>query len=126
MHIVVLRGVPSDLLLLTPSLVGFLLTGLPPFRGSGMALIDSKHAGEFDFDVAVPSPPARNLVRGLLQVSTSARFTIEDVLDHEWMIEADEYLETQDLEIAFSGLQDWEAVHPEMENSSPLCNRLNC
>jgi hypothetical protein len=77
-----------------------LLTGLCPFRGGGLELMASKHAGIYDFDVVIASQPAQKLVRGLLEVDVSLRFTIEQVLDHEWMIEADDYLERFDLELA--------------------------
>jgi hypothetical protein len=87
-----------------------LLTGICPFRGSGMDLIASKHSGYFDFDVSIPSRPAIELVRGLLQVESVYRFTIDDVLNHEWMIEADDYLERFDLELALVNLKDYDAV----------------
>ena len=87
-----------------------LLTGLPPFRGTGMELIEAKHAGLFDFEIVHVSAQAQRLVRGLLQVHPGHRFKIEDVLNHEWMIEADDYLERFDLELAFEGLKDWLVV----------------
>jgi serine/threonine protein kinase len=87
-----------------------LLTGLCPFRGTGSELIESKHCGIYDFDIVVPSRPAQELVRGLLEVNVSLRFTIEQVLDHEWMIEADDYIERFDLELALNNLREWNAV----------------
>lgn len=75
-----------------------------------MDLIASKHSGFFDFDVFVPSRPAVELVRGLLQVESAYRFTIDDVLNHEWMIEADDYLERFDLELGLENLRDYDAV----------------
>ena len=90
--------------------LGFLLTGLPPFRGSGMELIESKHNGHFEFDIAQPSQQAQRLVRGLLQVNPALRYDMDDVLNSEWMIEDDDYLERFDLEVAYNGLMDWQAV----------------
>jgi serine/threonine protein kinase len=94
------------------AIVYMLLTGHPPFRGNGIELVDAKHTGFFDFDIVVPSRPAQNLVQGLLQVRPSDRFTIEDVLNHEWMIETDDYLESFDLDLALQFLKDWNRVDP--------------
>lgn len=87
-----------------------LLTGLCPFRGGGLDLMAAKHRGEYDFDVVIPSRPAQDLVRGLLEVDVSLRFTIDQVLNHEWMIEADDYLERFDLDLAKTNLSYWEPV----------------
>ena len=84
-----------------------LLTGLCPFRGGGLDLMDAEHRGEYEFDVVVPSRQAQDLVRGLLEVDVSLRFTIDQVLNHEWMIEADDYLERFDLDLAKSNLSEW-------------------
>ena len=84
-----------------------LLTGLCPFRGGGLELMSAKHRGEYDFDVVIPSRPAQDLVRGLLEVDVSLRFTIDQVLNHEWMIEADEYLERFNLDLAHEQLRDF-------------------
>jgi serine/threonine protein kinase len=89
---------------------GFLLTGLPPFRGTAMDLIESKQNGEIEFEVAIPSRPAQNLVRGLLKVRPSERLTIEQVLNHEWMIEADDFLERFELDVAYAFLKDWKRI----------------
>jgi serine/threonine protein kinase len=86
------------------------LTGLPPFRGTAMDLIEAKQAGKIEFEVCIPSEPAQDLVRGLLKVDPTERFTIEDVLNHEWMIEADDYLERFELDVAYAFLKDWKNV----------------
>jgi hypothetical protein len=75
-----------------------------------MDLIASKHGGIYDFDVFIPSRPAMNLVRGLLQVESEHRFTIDDVLNHEWMIEADDYLERFELELALANLREYDSI----------------
>ena len=77
-----------------------LLTGLCPFRGGGLELMAAKHRGEFAFDVVIPSRPAQDLVRGLLEVDVSLRLTIDQVLNHEWMIAADDYLQRFELDPA--------------------------
>jgi len=87
-----------------------LLTGLPPFRGTGMDLIEKKHTGMVDFDIVTPSRPAENLVRKLLQVQPEMRYTIDEVLEDRWMIESEEYLERFDLEVAHQGFEYWQDV----------------
>jgi len=88
-----------------------LLTGLPPFRGSGMDLIEKKHTGMIDFEICPNvSPYAQNLVQNLLQVQPEMRYTIDDVLNDRWMIETDDFLEVYDLEVAHMGFQDWQDV----------------
>jgi serine/threonine protein kinase len=87
-----------------------LLTGLCPFRGGGLELMAAKHRGEYCFDVVTPSRPAQDLVRGLLEVDVSLRFTIDQVLNHEWMIETDDYLERFELDFAHATLRDYYAV----------------
>ena len=88
-----------------------LLTGLPPFRGSGLDLVQSKHYGEINFEIVAPSPTAQRLVEGLLQVEPENRLTIDDVLNKEqWIIEDEAYLETFDLEFALEGLKLWRVV----------------
>jgi serine/threonine protein kinase len=89
-----------------------MLTGLCPFRGGGLELMAAKHRGEYDFDVVIPSPPAQDLVSGLLEVDVSLRLTIDQVLNHRWMIEADDYLERFELDIAKENLGDWDTVPP--------------
>jgi serine/threonine protein kinase len=84
-----------------------LLTGLTPFHGNGTDLLDAHLTGFVDFDIVIPSPKAQNLVQGLLRVQPSDRFTIEDVLNHEWMIEADDYLERFELDLSLQLLKDW-------------------
>lgn len=92
------------------AIIYMLLTGLPPFRGSGANLIDAKHKGIFDFDVAIPSGKAQRLIQGLLRVDPKDRYTIEDVLNDEWMLASDDYLESFERKLALDGIRDWEAL----------------
>jgi serine/threonine protein kinase len=83
-----------------------LLTGICPFRGERDYLAQAKHSGRYKFDVVVPSRQAMQLVERLLQVKSENRYTIDDVLNHEWMQETDESLDRFDLTFAkdfFSG-----------------------
>jgi serine/threonine protein kinase len=84
-----------------------LLTGLSPFPGDGLEPMAARHRGEFNFDLVIPSRPAQDLVRGLLQVDVSLRLTIDQVLEHEWMMEADDYLERFELDLARENLSVW-------------------
>ena len=84
-----------------------MLTGCAPFRGEGMELIYAKHSGQFEFDIALPSAQAQRLVRGLLRVQPDVRYDIDDVINSEWMIEDDDYLERFDLEVGLIGLRYW-------------------
>jgi serine/threonine protein kinase len=87
-----------------------LLTGVSPFRGEGAVLVANKHAGNFSFDMVIPSEPAQKLVSGLLQAVPEKRLTIEQVLDSEWMIEADDLLDSIDLSIGRDLMRDWNTI----------------
>ena len=95
-----------------------LLTGLPPFRGSGRELKHRKKRAEIaPYDIVLPSEAAQDLVHRMLQPSPQDRLTLKQVLDHEWMrgLDDDEYLgennedeaELVDLSLAQIFLQDW-------------------
>lgn len=84
-----------------------MLTALPPFRGDGVDLITNKHEGRVVFDTVIPSLPAQQLVRGLLQADPKMRLTIEQVLRSEWMVEADDVLDACDLSLAHAFMQDF-------------------
>ena len=83
--------------------------------------MSAKHSGTYDFELVIPSRPARDLVRGLLEVDVSLRLTIDQVLDHEWMIEADDYLERFDLSL--SQAQHDDATTPRTSASSEESTR---
>lgn len=85
-----------------------MLTALPPFRGDGSDLIANKHNGNVVFDTVLPSGPAQRLVRSLLQVNPADRPSIEQVLDAEWMIEADDILANHELSLTQAFLSDWD------------------
>lgn len=84
------------------------MTGIAPFRGDGYQLMTAKQAGWFEFDVVEPSNQAQRLCRGLLRIEPQSRLTIEDILDHEWMRDDEDYLKRVDLSTALEGLQYWE------------------
>jgi len=92
------------------SIIYMLLIGFPPFRGSGVDLIEKKHTGILEFDFVSVSRPAEELVRNLLQVQPKMRYTIDEVLNDRWMTESEEYLERFDLEVAHAGFADWRNV----------------
>jgi serine/threonine protein kinase len=87
-----------------------LLTGMAPFSGEGDALVANKHAGNFGFEAVIPSEPAQRLVTGLLQAIPENRLTIEQVLDSEWMIEADDVLDEADLYLTRDIMTDWNTM----------------
>lgn len=90
------------------ALLYMLLTALPPFRGDGSELIRNKHAGYVVFDMVVPSKAAQDLVIALLQVNAPDRLTIDEILNSEWMIEADDALANHDLTLGQAIMQDFE------------------
>lgn len=85
-----------------------LLTALPPFRGDGAELIANKHAGSVVFDMVVPSPASQRLIESMLKIDPGERPTINQILNSEWMIEADDLLEEKDCFLAQSIMQDFE------------------
>ena len=89
--------------------LSMLLTGLPPFRGTGRELKRQKQRGTTaPYDIVVPSPPAQDLVRRMVCAEPSERLTLDQVLTHEWMVVGDEYDEQNvDLTLAQVFLQDW-------------------
>lgn len=89
-----------------------LLCAVPPFRGDGVDLINNKHDGNVEFDMLQPSQAAQELIRGLLQVHPGNRLSIEQVLDSEWMIDADEILASSDLGLTHLMMKDWEVRSP--------------
>jgi serine/threonine protein kinase len=85
----------------------FLLTGLSPFRGKGRELVNLKATGIIEYDLFNCSDSARNLIDNMLKVDTQERFTIDQVLEHEWMNFPDEVLSISDLSLAQDILTDW-------------------
>jgi len=59
------------------------------------------------FNIVVPSVNAQNLVRKLLQRDPSRRLTIDEVLQHPWMVERDIVLAEEDLSLAKIFWGDW-------------------
>jgi Protein kinase domain len=92
------------------AIIYMLLTGFPPFRGSGVELIDAKREGRVTFDIVQPSDAAQSLILSLLQVHPEHRIGIEEVLQHEWMTADDTFLDSFDLSLSLSMLQVWKDV----------------
>lgn len=84
-----------------------MLTGLPPFRGSDMTLVDVKHAGIFDFEPVIPSGGAQRLVRNLLSIMPDERYTIRDILHDPWIDADAAYLDGFDLSFAREQTAFW-------------------
>jgi len=77
-----------------------LLTYMVPFRGDKGLMFINKHTGNIaEYEIIQPSRPAQELIRKLLQVNPADRPTIQQVLDSEWMVEADEALDQYDLSL---------------------------
>jgi serine/threonine protein kinase len=91
-----------------------MLTGIAPFKGSGAKLFEMKKNGVVTFEVFAPSEAAQDLVLKLLRVNPKKRFTIDEVLEHEWMTTPNEYLENFDLSLALSFIQDWKETPAEL------------
>jgi doublecortin-like kinase 1/2 len=85
-----------------------LLTGLPPFRGTGKQLSFNKCTGNIEYDMIVPSRSARDLVKLMLTVDPDRRLNIEQVFQHEWINQDDEELAQNDLSLARVLFRDWE------------------
>lgn len=63
-----------------------LLTGIPPFRGSGRALRHSKMTAQFaPYEITVPSSSAQDLIARMIVVNPICRLTMKEVLAHPWM-----------------------------------------
>jgi len=63
-----------------------MLSGVPPFEDEG--LYEQILEGKFEFDVrewVAVSPEAKDLVRQLMTVNPSERFTISQALNHQWL-----------------------------------------
>lgn len=89
-----------------------LLTGLPPFRGSGNALREAKRNADIaPYDITVPTAAAQDLVARMLRVDPTERLNIAQVLQHEWFQTADDddlaAAVSTDLSLAQTFLMDW-------------------
>jgi len=89
-----------------------LLTGLPPFRGSGRELRRQKmHAELADYDIVLPSKAAQDLVEKMVTEDPAERLTIDQVLEHEWLKGQSDATVARfaayDLSLSQVFLQDW-------------------
>jgi serine/threonine protein kinase len=90
-----------------------LLTGLPPFRGTGTSLSEAKLAARIaNYDITTePSAAAQDLVQRMLVVDPRQRLDIGAVLAHEWLADESESAVaasmSSDLTLAQACLQDW-------------------
>jgi serine/threonine protein kinase len=90
-----------------------LLTGLPPFRGTGTSLSEAKLAARIaPYDITTePSAAAQDLVQRMLVVDPRQRLDIGAVLAHEWLADESESAVaasmSSDLTLAQACLQDW-------------------
>jgi serine/threonine protein kinase len=62
-----------------------LLTGVPPFRGTGKELFRQKQLGHIEFDIITPSNAAQSLVRQMLQLDPLRRISLDEILQSKWM-----------------------------------------
>jgi serine/threonine protein kinase len=102
-------------------LLYFLLAGMLPYRGSNREMAKAK--GLIKYDTTMPSPAAQDLIEHMLHADSRHRFTIQQVLEHEWMSESDERLVAFDLSLTRSIVSDWPKLDPKCQNCSK-CRRL--
>jgi serine/threonine protein kinase len=104
-----------------------MLTGLPPFRGTGRELRRQKKRGKIaDYDMVVPSLAVQDLLQRMLTVRPKKRISLQQVLQHEWLHTNDEddtstgndshfsstsfyhaFFSNRDLSLTQVFLQDW-------------------
>lgn len=88
-----------------------LLTGVAPFRGKGVGLVETKHRGNVLFDFITPSGAAQRLVCGLLNVVPENRYTLKAVMNADWIKHRSaDVLRYHDLILAKDCLADWNNI----------------
>lgn len=76
-----------------------LLCGVGPFTGTGDEIRAKKYSADVRFEIVQPSRSAQSLVLGLLQVDPRHRFSVDQILCHEWMNESDYNLSRERLDL---------------------------
>jgi serine/threonine protein kinase len=85
-----------------------LLTGIPPFRGSGRSLRYSKMTAQTaPYEITViPSPAAQDLIARMIVVNPTCRLSMKQVLAHPWM--QNSFATDVDLSLAQTLFMDWD------------------
>ncbi|VEN44330.1 unnamed protein product, partial [Callosobruchus maculatus] len=77
-------------------LLHVLLSGTPPFHGSGRRLFEAITRGKLHLDTALQwqlvSDSAKDLVQQMLNLDPKQRITIQEVLNHRWLRDRDKGL----------------------------------
>jgi serine/threonine protein kinase len=84
-----------------------LLCGVGPFTGTGREILVKKNNAIVRFEIVQPSDNAQRLVRSLLQKDPRARISVDEILCHPWMEEADIVLARRELDLALEMFGDW-------------------
>lgn len=91
-----------------------LLTGVPPFRGSGKELHLNKHSAKIEFDIIQPSFHVQQLIHDMLHIDPMKRPSIDTILQSDWMVLSSptQNLSTNniDLSLTQSLFRDWAFV----------------
>lgn len=85
-----------------------MLCGTGPFTGTPEEIVNKKSIGRVDWAVFRPSPKARSLVKALLHVQPSRRPSLNRILEHPWLTEADDALERWKLDLALAVFSDYD------------------
>lgn len=84
-----------------------LLTGVPPFRGSGRSLRHLKMTAKTaPYDLATPSVAAQDLIARMIVVNPNCRLTMSEVLAHPWM--QNSFATDVDLSLTQTLFMDWD------------------
>ena len=87
-------------------------TGVPPFRGSGRTLRKNKRDAYICNDITAPSEDLQDLISKMLRPDPLDRVTIDQVLDHPWMLDDSD----SDFSLAKSIFMDWSRKRARRRN----------